>query len=63
MTKTDKLVKALARGTTLTTDQIRSKFGIVNPTSTIHRLREQGLEIDTVVSITRKGQVRQYAMA
>ena len=44
-TKTEKLVNALARGQELTTEQISNKFGLVNPTSTIHRLREEGLPI------------------
>lgn len=40
--KTEKLLTALATGKEITAAQITSRFGLQNPSSTIHRLRETG---------------------
>jgi len=45
ITKTAKLVNALESGVALTAKQIRSRYKLVNPSSTIDRLRSYGLEI------------------
>ena len=44
-TKTDKLLNAFHRGDELTTKQIRSRFKLANPSSTIDRLRGYGFRI------------------
>jgi hypothetical protein len=42
LSKTEKLVNVLAKGKPLTADQITDRFGLQNPSATIHRLREDG---------------------
>jgi len=41
LTKTAKLLNALGRGEQLTSEQIARRFGLVNVSSTIHRLRTE----------------------
>jgi hypothetical protein len=45
MTKTDKLLNALQAGDVLSEAQIRSRFGIANPTATIMTLRQDGFAV------------------
>jgi len=47
VTKTARLLKALASGKEITAEQIENRFGLVNPSATINRLRNQGLTIYT----------------
>ena len=54
LTKTQKLIRALSKGTQ-SIKQIRSKTGLANVTSTIHRLREYGYNIKTVDTNTGTG--------
>ena len=61
-TKTEKLINALARGQELTAEQISNKFGLVNVSSTVHRLREDGMPIYTNTYRTKNGSVRKYRL-
>lgn len=45
MSKSKKLLGAFVSGDELTTKQIRSRFGIANPTSAVDGLRKQGYAI------------------
>ena len=54
-TKTDRLVKVLSKGKQVSAEQIYARTGLVNPSSTIHRLREQGLVIYTNKRNTDQG--------
>ena len=44
-TKISKLVKALTEGEELTNKQIKTRFGIANPTAAITGLRSQGYAV------------------
>lgn len=47
MTKTDKLVKFLATGKEISSEQITARFGLATPSATISRLREEGYKVYT----------------
>jgi biotin operon repressor len=46
-TMTEKLVKYLNTGKEITSEKITEKFGIVRPSATISRLRDEGLTVYT----------------
>ncbi len=54
-TKTARLIKVLSKGKEVSVEQIAARTGLVNPTSTIHRLREQGLVVYTNKKNTSTG--------
>ena len=54
-TKTERLMDVLATGNEVSVAQIMKKTGLQNPSSTIHRLREQGLRVFTNKRNTPKG--------
>jgi hypothetical protein len=63
-TGTEKLLNALARGEELTSEQIVNRFGLMNPSSTVHRLRVRNDEqINTVYRQYRGRQVTKYSYA
>lgn len=45
MTKTAKLLTALEKGDALTAKQIKSRFGLVNPSEAVRSLRTEGYAI------------------
>lgn len=51
MSKTSKIVSAFEKGRTLTSDQIRSKFGVANPTAHIAYIRKS----HNVVASVKRG--------
>ncbi len=61
-TKTNRLLNALATGKEMTTAQIVARFGILNPSSAVHRLREQGEAIYTNTYNTKRGVVKKYRL-
>jgi hypothetical protein len=46
-TKTERLLRVLETGKEVSATQIMKKTGLVNPSSTINRLRNQGLTVYT----------------
>lgn len=49
MTKTEKVIKALNKGSSLTIKQMQTKFGVANPTAMIFNLRNnKGLNIKRI---------------
>jgi len=62
-TKTEKLLNAFSRGQELTSEQIANKFGLVNVSATIHRLREEGNPIYLNSRKNKNGEkVRKYRL-
>jgi hypothetical protein len=55
MTKTERLLSKLESGSALTTEQIKTKFNIVNPSSVICKLRSEGHCIYTNQTILKTG--------
>lgn len=49
LSKTEKLSKALASGSKLTSKQIATRFKISNPTAHISYLRSKGMAVEHVV--------------
>ena len=57
MSMTKNLIKALGEGKSLTSNQITSKFGILNPTRHINYIRnDYGYAIDTVTLQKKNGE-------
>lgn len=61
---TQKLYQSLVNGETLTSKQIRSRFGIKNPRDAVYRLRHiHGVVVDSNQEVNSKGVLRhKYAL-
>lgn len=64
-TKTQKarILKTLDRGASLTTSQMRKRFGTANPTAAICMLRREGFPIFSETVMKRGKQRTEYRMA
>ncbi|CAB5221615.1 Helix-turn-helix domain containing protein [uncultured Caudovirales phage] len=59
-TNTERVLEALRAGEELTAKQISSRFGISNPTATIHSLRSKGYPIYLNNRKTKTGTSSKY---
>ena len=57
MTATQKLIKTLAKGQSLTAKQISSRFGLVNPYDAIAYIRRQGYSVKATPAKLYSGSV------
>lgn len=57
MTATQKLIKTLAKGQSLTARQIASRFGLVNPYDAIAYIRRQGYSVKATPARLYSGSV------
>jgi hypothetical protein len=63
ITKTEKLIRSLQGGKTVTTNQLISRTGLQNLSATVSRLRDQGYEIKVFPRLNSKGEsVNHYRM-
>jgi len=63
LTKTEKLIRALENGKNYTAEQIARKTGLVNVSSTVDRLRQEGYVIYSNRKGTTGNKVQTYRMA
>lgn len=64
LTKTERLIRALESGRNLTAEQLEARSGLVNVSSTIDRLRNEGFPIFTNTKTDRDGyKYRAYRLA
>jgi biotin operon repressor len=63
MSKTEKLVSALATGKEFTSAKLAAKTGLENVSSAIHRLRNEGFQIFLNSKKTPKGVQNYYRLA
>jgi biotin operon repressor len=59
-TKTDKLIRALKGGGYVSTKALRARTGLANLSSTVHRLRTFGFDIDMNRQKNSKGLTQNY---
>lgn len=63
MSQKEKLMKAFTKGLELSTKQIRTKYKIASPTKVVHRLREDGVKIQTKQFGKGKATTYKYALS
>ena len=63
MTKTEKLINVLSSGNEITPAKLAQKTGLLNVSSTVHRLRNEGFRIFLNTKKTSKGVKNFYRMA
>lgn len=56
-TITERLITSLCKGDTLTTKQIRSRFGAKNPGRAIHHIRSKGFNVEFAPHVRSRGRV------
>lgn len=61
-TQNDRVLSALQAGRALTASQI-ARLGVANPRAVICNLRNEGVQIDTVISASKSGTVFKYTLA
>lgn len=63
ITKTEKLIAALESGKEKTSEQLAKRSGLINVSSTVHRLRNEGLPIYTNTKGSKGNKYQVYRLA
>lgn len=63
MVKQTRLLEALRKGDELTNGQIRSRFGIPNPSAVVNDIRRAGWTVNSDLKETKYGEVHKYYMS